>query len=88
MGLKILACCRERDTDVAPEPLPNLTAREAEVLDLIARGARDREIADRLVVTESTVKKHVQNILRKLKLSSRVQAAVFASERGLTVRAA
>lgn len=51
-----------------------LTSREQEVLELIARGARDREIAERLVVTESTVKKHVQNILRKLHARNRVEA--------------
>ena len=51
-----------------------LTSREQEVLELIAQGARDREIAERLVVTESTVKKHVQNILRKLHARNRVEA--------------
>ena len=52
----------------------NLTSREQEVLELIAQGARDREIAERLIVTESTVKKHVQNILRKLHARNRVEA--------------
>jgi two-component system NarL family response regulator len=52
----------------------SLTPRELEVLEHIARGARDREIADALVVTESTVKKHVQNILRKLHARNRVEA--------------
>jgi DNA-binding NarL/FixJ family response regulator len=66
------------------EPLPQsidtqqvetgLTPREQEVLELIAQGARDREIAERLVVTESTVKKHVQNILRKLHARNRAEA--------------
>jgi DNA-binding NarL/FixJ family response regulator len=51
-----------------------LTSREQEVLEWIAQGARDREIAERLVVTESTVKKHVQNILRKLHARNRVEA--------------
>jgi DNA-binding NarL/FixJ family response regulator len=51
-----------------------LTSREQEVLELIAQGARDREIAERLIVTESTVKKHVQNILRKLHARNRVEA--------------
>ena len=51
-----------------------LTAREQEVLELIALGARDREIAERLIVTESTVKKHVQNILRKLHARNRAEA--------------
>jgi two-component system NarL family response regulator len=52
-----------------------LTARELEVLQHIARGARDREIAQALVVTESTVKKHVQSILRKLHVRNRAEAA-------------
>jgi DNA-binding NarL/FixJ family response regulator len=52
-----------------------LTARELEVLQHIAQGARDREIADALVVTESTVKKHVQSILRKLHVRNRAEAA-------------
>lgn len=51
-----------------------LTPREQEVLELIAQGARDREIAERLIVTESTVKKHVQNILRKLHARNRAEA--------------
>jgi len=51
-----------------------LTSRESEVLDRIAHGARDREIAAHLTVTESTVKKHVQNILRKLHARNRTEA--------------
>jgi DNA-binding NarL/FixJ family response regulator len=54
--------------------LPSLTAREREVFELIAAGARDRDIAQRLVVSESTIKKHVQNILRKLHARNRAQA--------------
>jgi two-component system NarL family response regulator len=53
---------------------PQLTAREAEVLDLVAGGARDRDIAERLVVSESTVKKHLQNILRKFHARNRAEA--------------
>ena len=52
----------------------SLTPREQGVLELIAVGARDREIAERLIVTESTVKKHVQNILRKLHARNRAEA--------------
>jgi two-component system NarL family response regulator len=51
-----------------------LTPREREVLEQIARGARDREVAAALIVTESTVKKHVQNILRKLHARNRAEA--------------
>jgi two-component system NarL family response regulator len=52
----------------------NLTEREDEILHLIAEGARDREIAERLFISESTVKKHVQNVLRKLHARNRVEA--------------
>jgi len=65
-----------------------LSPREKDVLRELARAASNKEIARTLNIAETTVKIHVQNILRKLKLSSRVQAAVFASERGLTARAA
>jgi DNA-binding NarL/FixJ family response regulator len=61
-----------------------LTSREQEVLELIAQGARDREIAERLVVTESTVKKHVQNILRKLHARNRVEAVAHLRNVGVT----
>jgi DNA-binding NarL/FixJ family response regulator len=56
------------------KPPANLTEREDEILRLIARGARDREIADQLYISESTVKKHVQNVLRKLHARNRVEA--------------
>ena len=51
-----------------------LSQRERQVLDLLARGARDREIAEQLVIAERTVKKHVQNILRKLHARNRTEA--------------
>ena len=60
-----------------------LTPRERETLRHLARGASNKEIARSLDLAESTVKVHVQNILRKLNLSSRVQAAVFAVENEL-----
>lgn len=58
--------------------------REREVLLCLARGASNKEIARALDMAESTVKIHVQGILRKLNLSSRVQAAIYAVEHGLT----
>ena len=71
-----------------PEPLPEeeepasvLSPREEDVLREIARGLSNKEIARALDIAETTVKIHVQHILRKLGLSSRVQAAVYASDR-------
>lgn len=61
-----------------------LTEREMDVLKLIAQGLSNREIADRLVITERTVCTHVSNILTKLHLASRTQAALYALKEGLT----
>ena len=60
-----------------------LSPREREILAYLAKGASNKEIARALDVAESTVKIHVQHILRKLNLTSRVQAAVYAVEAGL-----
>jgi DNA-binding NarL/FixJ family response regulator len=65
----------------AGEPAAPLSPREEDVLREIARGASNKEIARALDIAETTVKIHVQHILRKLGLSSRVQAAVYASDR-------
>ena len=65
---------------------PPLSPREGEILRLVATGSSNKEVARSLGVAESTVKIHVQHILRKLGLTSRVQAAVYAAEHGLVPR--
>ena len=71
---------------VRPEatPLEPLTEREGEVLVLLAQGMSNREIAERLVLTEGTVKNHVSSILGKLQAENRTQAADIARRYGLT----
>jgi NarL family two-component system response regulator LiaR len=70
----------------AKEPLtPSpITEREEEILQLLAQGLDNKEIAERLVVRDATVRTHVSNILRKLQLANRVQATLYALRTGLT----
>jgi RNA polymerase sigma factor (sigma-70 family) len=65
----------------AVQPADGLTSREREVLDLLARGASNREIADRLGISESTVSKHVSRILEALGVTNRTQAALSVRAR-------
>lgn len=71
-------------TSPASAVLETLSAREQEILRWLAQGKSNKEIARALDIAETTVKIHVQHVLRKLGLKSRVQAAVFAANRGLT----
>jgi len=83
-GLKALA----RGERAPVDDRSALTPRELEILAGLADGASNKEIARDLGLAESTVKIHVQHILRKLGLSGRVQAAVYAVEQGLVARSA
>ena len=72
----------QRPPDLPPVDEP-LTEREAEVLGLVARGLSNQEIADKLFLSERTVRSHVSNILAKLHLANRTQAALYALREGL-----
>ena len=61
------------------DPVARLSSREREVLALLAEGLRNREIAERLVVSEATVKTHVRHVLEKLRIRNRAEAAAFAA---------
>ncbi len=65
------------------DPLHELSQREREVLHLVADGLTNTQIAERLIISEKTVKSHVSNILGKLHLADRTQAAVFAWRKGM-----
>ena len=66
----------------APDPLQELTERERKILSLIGGGMTNREIGDKIFLAEKTIKHYVTNILQKLQVRSRVEAALLASQRG------
>jgi DNA-binding NarL/FixJ family response regulator len=72
-----------RKTAPAAAPAAELSAREKEVLEQVTRGRANKEIAAALAISENTVKNHLKNILEKLHLENRVQAATFALRQGL-----
>ncbi len=80
MAAKLLSefAAMPRPEEHLPGGLPRLTEREREVLRLVARGKGNREIGKELFISENTVKNHVRNILEKLQLHSRMEAAMFA----------
>jgi len=85
LAAKILQEFRRLNQSMVPKPevRDELTPREVEVLERVVEGATNKEIAEALVVTENTVKIHLHNILEKLHLQNRIQAAVYAVREGL-----
>jgi two-component system nitrate/nitrite response regulator NarL len=87
MATKLLAEFQDLSIGVDRKPVEeanaDLSPREGEVLQLVAKGATNREIADALFISENTVKTHLQNIMEKLHLANRSQAAAYAVEKGL-----
>ena len=72
-----------RPVSSPPQAFPELTAREVEILELIAQGLNNPEIAQRLTISLKTVRNHVSNIFNKLQVTDRVQAAIRAREAGM-----
>ncbi|GIK38618.1 MAG: DNA-binding response regulator [Chloroflexota bacterium] len=85
MAAKILREFRQPEYTQGKEaqPVDELTTREIEVLEQVVTGASNKEIADTLHITENTVKIHLRNILEKLHVQNRIQAAVYAVRQGL-----
>jgi DNA-binding NarL/FixJ family response regulator len=79
MLAKFISGRTEKSPTTLPPELEELTPRELEVLKLIAKGANNREIAKTLHISEGTVKNHVTNLLNRLNLRDRTQAAIFAN---------
>lgn len=83
---KLIGALKDKQASVSSKPQVDtpLTARELEVLKLIAKGTSNKGIAQSLNVSEGTVKNHVSNILMRLELKDRTQAAIYAVENGLS----
>lgn len=83
IAAKLMRSLRDKDESEQPSPFAELSDRELEVLRLIAEGLANMEIAEKLFISEKTVKSHVGNILSKLHLSHRTQAAILAWKTGV-----
>ena len=86
MAAKLLEEFARQTRAPTPTLATDLTSRESEVLDLVAQGKSNKEIAATLAIAENTVKNHLKNILAKLHLENRVQAATYALREGLRPR--
>jgi two-component system nitrate/nitrite response regulator NarL len=80
---RLLTHVREQAAPASPSPTTQLSARELDVLKLVAEGKDNAEIAAELFISPKTVKNHISNILMKLQISNRIQAAVYAVRRGI-----
>ena len=85
MTAKLVANLR-RGHEPIPSEISKLTPREGDILSQLASGLSNKEIARELNLAESTVKIHIQSILKKLGLSNRVQAAIYAVEKGFGIQ--
>ena len=83
LALRMVQEAARRDEEKANDPMELLSGREKDVLSALARGLKNRDIAGELGIAENTVKNHLRNVLEKLNMQNRVQAALFAKERGL-----
>ena len=87
MATKLLTEFKDLSTGLERESIPgneaDLSPREGEVLQLVAQGAPNKKIADSLFISENTVKTHLRNIMEKLHLANRSQAAAYAVNKGL-----
>jgi DNA-binding NarL/FixJ family response regulator len=79
MASRMLAELGRAPAVVEPDPLDALSDRERDVLALLAEGLRNREIAERLIISVATVKTHVRHVLEKLRFRNRAEAAAFAA---------
>jgi DNA-binding NarL/FixJ family response regulator len=77
---QVMERLRSGPTDGRPDPLADLTAREREILDLIGDGLTNRQIGERLFLAEKTIKNYVSNLLAKLGMERRTQAAVLSAQ--------